>query len=224
MCSSRRTPCCVSTATRRSQRDAAAEELRNAVRPTQIQMRVVLPGDADTTEHLDAVLGVGLGEFDARGRRDGSGDRQLRIVGVIGCAGRVTCGHRDLLGAQQHLRAHVLDRLEAADRLAELLANLRVFGGGLQCPSRQPGGLGGLHRRGKVLDASPRYGKYLGGGVGEHDPGQWTGEVGRRQRLTVTPSAVASTRRKSSPAGSSSTPSASAPSTYSAVPETRPPS
>ena len=160
-----------------------AEELRNAVRPTQIQMCVVLPGDADATEHLDAVLGVGLGEFDARGRRDGSGDRQLRIVGVMGGVGRVTCGHRDLLGAQQHLRAHVLDRLEAADRLAELLANLRVVGGGLQCPPRQPGGLGGLHRRGEVLDASPRDGKYLGGGVGEHDPGQWTGEVGRRQRL-----------------------------------------
>ena len=60
----------------------AAEELRNPVRPAQIQMRVVLPGDADAAEHLNAVLGVGLRRIDACGRRDGGGDRQLRIVGV----------------------------------------------------------------------------------------------------------------------------------------------
>ena len=134
----------------------AAEELRNPVCPAQIQVRVVLPGDADAAEHLDAVLGVGLGQLDACGRRDGGGDRQLRIVGSVGGAGGVACGHCDLLGAQQHLGAHVLDRLEAADRLAELLANLRVFGGGLQRPARQPGGLGGQHGRGEILDASPR--------------------------------------------------------------------
>ncbi len=163
MCSSRRTPCCVSDGDAAQPARRAAEELRNPVRPTQIQVCVVLPGDADAAEHLDAVLGVGLGHFDARGGRDGGGDRQLRIVGAVGGVGGVACGHRDLLGAQQHLGAHVLDRLEAADRLAELLANLRVFGGGLQCPPRQPGGLGGLHRRGEVLDASPRDGQHLGG-------------------------------------------------------------
>ena len=56
-------------------------------------------------------------------------------------AARVAGGHRDLLGAQQHLGAHVLDGLEAADRLAELLAHLRVLGGGVAVssgPARRP--------------------------------------------------------------------------------------
>ena len=141
----------------------------------------MLPGDADAAEHLDAVLGVGLGHVDARGGRDSRGDRQLRIVGTVGGMCGIARGDRDLLGAQQHLRAHVLDRLEAADRLAELLANLRVFGGGLQCPARQPGGLGGLHGRGEVLDALPRNGQHLGGGVGKHDTGKRAGEVGGGQ-------------------------------------------
>ena len=146
-------------------------------------MRVVLPGDADAAEHLNAVLGVGLAHLDARGGRDGGGYRQLRIIGFVGGAGGITCGHGDLLGAQQHLGAHVLDRLEAADRLAELLANLCVFGCGLQCPPGQPGGLGGQHGRGDVLDAPPRHRQDLGGCVGEHHPGQRAGEVGGGQRF-----------------------------------------
>ena len=56
----------------------AAEELRNPVCAPQVQVRVVLPGEADAAEHLDAVLGVGLGGLDADGGRDRGGDRQLR--------------------------------------------------------------------------------------------------------------------------------------------------
>ncbi len=89
----------------------AAEELRNPVCATQIQMRVVLPGDADAAEHLDAVLGVGLGELDARGRRDGGGDRQLRFVGSVGGAGAAsaaataTCSERSSISAHMCLTA-----------------------------------------------------------------------------------------------------------------------
>ena len=66
---------------------------------------------------------------------------ELVVVGVACGAGGVGGGHPGLLGAAQHLGAHVLDRLEAADRLAELLAHLRVFDGGLEAsnaPSRPP--------------------------------------------------------------------------------------
>ena len=77
----------------------------------------------------------------------------------------------------------MLDRLEAADRLSELLANLCVLGSGVQRPAGQPGGLGGQHGRGEILDTAPRRGHDLGGCVGEHDAGQRPGEVGGCQRL-----------------------------------------
>ncbi len=215
MCSSRRTPSRVSAATRRSHARPAAEELRNAVGPAQIQMRVVLPGDADAAEHLNAVLGVGLGGSIAGRGRDGRGDRQLAVV-VAGGSGRggrrasaatATCSR-----AQQHLGAHVLDRLEAADRLAELLAHLRVLGGGLQRPAGQPGGLGRQHRRGQIGDALRRHVEHGGRRGVEHHPRQRAGEVGGLQPLHRSPR-----RRRvdqqppSPPAGSSSTPAASRP-------------
>ena len=68
MCSSRRTPCCVSAAHPAQPARPSAQELRDAVRPPQVQVRVVFPGDADTAEHLDAVLGVGLRGLDAHRR------------------------------------------------------------------------------------------------------------------------------------------------------------
>ena len=40
----------------------------------------MLPGDSDATEHLDAVLGVGLGGLDADGGRHRGGDRELPVI------------------------------------------------------------------------------------------------------------------------------------------------
>ena len=53
-------------------------------------------------------------------------------------------GHR--LGGLQHLGAQVLDRLEGADLLAELLAHLRVLDRRRQAPARDAGRLGGRQR------------------------------------------------------------------------------
>ena len=119
----------------------------------------------------------------AGGGGDRRGDGQLLIIGVGDRAGGVRCGHRGLLGAQQHLGTHVLDGLEAADRLAELLANLRVLGGGPQRPAGQPGGLRRQHRRGQVLDPLPRHRQHLGGRGVEHHACQRAGEVGGGQRF-----------------------------------------
>ncbi len=150
-------------------------------------------------------------------RRDRGGDRELAFIGIGHGGGGVTGGHRDLLGAQQHLGAHVLDRLEAADRLAELLAHLRVLGGGLQCPAGQPRGLGGQHRRGQVLDPLRRDGQHLGGRGVEHAPApaggrsRWPSAV-RRSRRRPWRRPAASCRRRAAAAPRA----ASAPSTYSA--------
>ena len=166
---------------------AAAEELRDRVGAPQIQVRIVFPGDADTTQHLDAVLGVGLRGLDTHRRRQCGGQRQLRILGptrrIRRGPGRVRGGDRGLLGAQKHLGAHVLDGLEAADRLAELLTDLRVLRGGLQAPPGQAGGLGGEHRDGQVDDPLRGHGEFLGGGAVSHHPRQRAGEVGGRQRF-----------------------------------------
>ncbi len=92
-------------------------------------------------------------------------------------------GHRRLLGTQQHLGTHVLDRLEAADRLAELLAHLRIVRRRLQRPAGQPGGLGRQHRRRHVSEALRRCRERLGGGGVQYHARQWSGEIGGLQRF-----------------------------------------
>ena len=61
-------------------------------------------------------------------------------------AGDVPRRGGDRLGGLEHLGAQVLDRLEAADLLAELLAHLGVLDRGRQAPARDAGGLGGGQR------------------------------------------------------------------------------
>jgi hypothetical protein len=128
----------------------ATEELSDPVGATQVQVGVVLPGDADAAEHLDAVLGVGLGGLDPDARGDRGGDGQLAGIAIACGAGRVGGGDRHLLGAAQHLGAQVLDRLEAADRLAELLAHFRIRDRGVQRPPGDARRFGGQHGRGQV--------------------------------------------------------------------------
>ncbi len=166
-------------------------------------------------------LALALAELDADGRGDGGGDRQLVVVGARGgapaasAAATATC-----CGAQQHLGAHVLDRLEAADRLAELLAHLRVLGGGVQRPARHPGGLGGQHRRGQVLEPSPRHGA-AGGRRATSASTRASGReksvaVQRLDRHTVGGGVDQHDVRRRPAAAAR--PAGSAPSTYSAVP------
>ena len=160
-----------------------AEEVRDAVRAPEIQMRIVFPGDSDAAEHLNAVLRVRLRGVDARSRGHRHCDGQLPLVGIAHRSRSVGRGHRGLLGAQQHLGAHVLDGLETADRLAELLAHLRVLRRGLQRPARQPGGFGRQHGGRHIGETLRRRGQRLCGCGVQHDTGQWPREIGRLQRF-----------------------------------------
>ena len=105
----------------------------------------MLEGEADPAEHLDA----GLGDLDRAverdDRRDVGGERPLVVVAVVRSGSRrdVPGGGGDRLGGLEHLGAQVLDRLEAADLLAELLAHLGVLDRGRQAPAGDAGGLGG---------------------------------------------------------------------------------
>jgi hypothetical protein len=103
------------------------------------------PGEAHPTVHLHAGPGVG-----GRG-----------LVGELFCAGHRTCCIANFrivqhdrsavqrgaseLGADEHVGAEVLDRLERADRPVELLAALGVG----DCQLRQPGSDPDLDRRGQ---------------------------------------------------------------------------
>ena len=169
-------------------RDAAqvsgpiAEGVADAVGTPQVQMGVVLPGDADAAEHLDAVLRVGLGGVDRLRGGDRRGDGQL--IGITADGRRRVGGrHRDPPGAQQHLGTKVLDRLEAADRFAELFADLGVPGGGLQCPSGDTGRFGGQQGGGEIVEAASRHRQPESRRTVEGHRRERTGEVGGRQRL-----------------------------------------
>ena len=163
----------------------AAQELGDPVGAAEVQVRVVFPGDTDAAEDLNAIFGVGLGGLDSRTGGDRRRDRQLGVGGVGGDDRRGRCRvggrYRDLLGAQKHLRTHVLDGLKAADRLAELLANLGVFGSRLQSPPRNSGGLGSHQGRRKIGKPPTRYGQSGRWRGVQRDPGQRPGKIGGRQ-------------------------------------------
>ncbi|BCI85050.1 hypothetical protein NIIDMKKI_02560 [Mycobacterium kansasii] len=164
------------------------EETAVGVGPAQVQVRMVLPGAADAAEHLDAAFDVGFGggDTDAGGHRGRDGE--LAVVGVPSFPsgpGRVGGGHLGLLGSAEHLGTQVLDGLEAADRLAELLANLGVGHRGVQCPSGHSRGLGGQQGGGQVLDALPGVCDHGGRCRRQHHFRQRPREVGRPQRLQL---------------------------------------
>jgi hypothetical protein len=69
-------------------------------------------------------------------------DAFVTKAGTARVSAIVPGGGRGELGGDQHVGAVVLDRLEHADRPAELLAHLRVPAGGLDALERPAGGLG----------------------------------------------------------------------------------
>ncbi|PYO25216.1 MAG: hypothetical protein DMD85_04445 [Candidatus Rokuibacteriota bacterium] len=96
------------------------------LRTLEVEMQVELPREADAAVHLDRlaadlprrVVDVGLGH---RGR-------ELAVLGAAVEGPRGVVGRRvRVLDLEQHLGALVADGLEGADRLAELLAHLRVL-------------------------------------------------------------------------------------------------
>src|SRR5271156_3347951 len=106
-------------------RGGATEERAIGGGPLDEEMAVVLPGEADTTEGLDGlatdealtIVGRGLGHGDSSG--------PVRRVLIDGGDGEVAQGACPLDG-EEHVAHLVLDRLEGADRDAELLAVLDV--------------------------------------------------------------------------------------------------
>ena len=108
---------------------------RSAMRPLQMEMGVVLPGEADAAQQLQAVLGAV--DVAVEGQGAGGGRSQRGLVGSVRCptaSGRVP-GHRGhLLHPDRHVGQPVLDRLELADGAPELDAHLGVLGGGVEAP------------------------------------------------------------------------------------------
>src|SRR2546426_8756215 len=97
-----------------------AEERLQRLRALEVEVEVVLPGEADAAVDLDGVaadLARGIAHV---GLADGRGHG-----GVLGASverpRRVVHGRMRVLRRHQHLGAAVTDGLEGADRLAELV-------------------------------------------------------------------------------------------------------
>ena len=109
----------------------------------EVQLDVVLPGDRDAAVHLDR-LGGHLGERLAGGEPGQCGRRGRRLGDRV-VDDRPRRLHRDV-----QVGHPVLERLEAADRAAELHAVLGVFDGQVQALGGGADLLGGQQDRGDV--------------------------------------------------------------------------
>src|SRR5436190_17223073 len=103
-----------------------AEEDLRALRPLEVQVSVVLPGEADAAVDLD-VLGGGV-EVRVGAVRLGEARDDRELLVVLGCRPRRVVRRRlRRLDLEQHVGALVLDCLERADGATELHAHLRVL-------------------------------------------------------------------------------------------------
>ena len=101
------------------------------LRAAQVQVRVVLPGVADSAEHLDAVTGDGETGFGAVAPATAAArEASSAPTPFAGVSARAASHSTDagLLGESEHPGSLVLDTLELTDRAAELLTHLRVVG------------------------------------------------------------------------------------------------
>ncbi len=152
---SRRSPARASPASRSFQlavcRHRGPEQSAERHRAAVVQVRVVLPGVADAAEDLNALVHARDGRV---GREYGGGRRREVAPWLIAgeCPCRIPDRRRRLLGHDEHPRAPVLDRLELADRPAELMADLGVFGGRVHCPVGDTESLGAEDDSGDVRD------------------------------------------------------------------------
>jgi hypothetical protein len=165
----------------------SAEELAQRHGATQVQVGVVLPGEADAAEHLDHVLGI-VDEGVER-ERTGGGHRHLRrraprVVAVEGCR-RVPHGGAGRLEARQHVGAAVLDALELADGPAELASFARPVRSGVDAPGGTADRLccGQHDAHGFDLAVGQAGQGHTGRGIGEQlDRGESRGAVERLLR------------------------------------------
>ena len=115
----------------------------------EVQVRVVLPREADATVDLD-VLGRGVEVRVGAVRLRQRGDHRQLVVVLGRGPRRVVRGRLRRLDLEQHVGALVLDRLERADRPAELHADLRVLDRHLEHDLRAAHHLVGERDRGLV--------------------------------------------------------------------------
>ena len=149
----------------------AAEHRLHGQRTPQVQMRVVLPGEADAAMHLDVEFGVAdVGR--KRQCRCGGGDQPELLLVLAGRAGGVPDAGDRRLGGHQHVGAVVLDGLEGGDGAAELLADLRVLDSAVDAVRRTADGLGGIEGAGAGQGGVARAGEQVVADldVGQRDP------------------------------------------------------
>ena len=173
-----------------------------------------LPGEAHAPVHLNGGPGVGDGRLVGQhlGPRDaaleqlapgaaGHGGLRRGDVGRVGQAGRGVHRGPGHLGAHQHVGAHVLDGLEAADRLAELLAFLGVGHGEVE----HRRGVPDLERRREHGAGAPEVATVVGQGAAEGERVepphrgervQGVGQVARPAARAPGPAAGAGRRRR----------------------------
>src|SRR2546421_9939868 len=114
-----------------------AEQDLRALRPLEVQVGVVLPGEADAAVDLD-VLGGGV-EVRVGAVRLGEARDDRELLVVLGCRPRRVVRRRlRRLDLEQHVGALVLDGLERADGPTELHAHLRVVDRHLEHLLRAP--------------------------------------------------------------------------------------
>ena len=77
----------------------------------------------------------------------------------------------------------MLHGLEAADRLTELLANLGVFGGGIEGPPRDTGCLGRQNCCGEIGELLPGHRESDGRRTVECDPRERAGKISCLERF-----------------------------------------
>ncbi len=124
-------------------------------------MGIVLPGEADPTENLHALLGAVRDGVETQGAGHLRAQRTLLVGAVPAPRGRgIPCHGRALLDGDEHVGQGVLDRLELPDGSTELHAYLGVFRRRVEAPTGHTGPFGRRHDERQIA--------HLGGG----DPGQ----------------------------------------------------
>ena len=136
-------------------------------RAAQVEMGIVLPGEADAAVHLNVEVGaeVRRGHRERRGHGNGEGE----LVGAGSGARGIPHGSSGKFRGDEHVRAVVLDGLEGGDRAPELDPLLRVLGGHVGGLAGNAGGLGREDQPGEVDERVARTGQHLDGRVGEGD-------------------------------------------------------
>ncbi len=145
------------------QRGGAAHQLAQGGGPAEVDVGVVLPGEAHPPEDLDGALG----RLDVAVEGQGGGELhgEAALIGLLARGraplrledhGGVPRGRHALLDGHQHVGQPVLHPLELADRSAELLPGAGVLGRHVQAPAGPADRLGRQDDEGEVPHGAGR--------------------------------------------------------------------